>query len=271
MTNGDSFNVNDDIPSALSSSALQNKLRQLREESQRVSQLLTQKLASSQSGQNLLHIGTSLSTLPPDLHSLLTHLHPVLSAAELSEKEQLQNLQELVQAAQEIRLCERRVQHAAQCADLYADLVAAERSLQPKNADIGIMEEENEHQGDEYEGEDLGDDDPALGTYTRNVHCLVLCVCAPAHLTLSCSRAGSSCLVGTIGSYRIMFDSRATVGDRYGIHPNDAHGYIYGSYNLVFAHDAHSTRPRCRKSPVLAQVGSQDSTFGIRHDKTVGK
>jgi hypothetical protein len=58
------------IPSNLSTSALENKLRQLREESNQLNQELPKKLASSQSGQNLLHIGSSLSTLPPDLHSL---------------------------------------------------------------------------------------------------------------------------------------------------------------------------------------------------------
>jgi hypothetical protein len=87
---------------------------------------LTAKLASSQSGQNLLHIGTSLSTLPPDLHSLLTQLHPVLSSAESTEKQYLQRLERLVQCGNEIRLEERRVQHAKDCAELYQDLLAAE-------------------------------------------------------------------------------------------------------------------------------------------------
>ena len=58
-----------DVISSLSTVALDHKLRCLREISNQHSQALTQKLANSQSGQNLLHIGSSLSTLPPDLHS----------------------------------------------------------------------------------------------------------------------------------------------------------------------------------------------------------
>lgn len=120
-----------EIPvSAMSTATLESKLRKVREQSQKLSQLLTQKLASSQSGQNLLHIGTSLSTLPPDLHLLLTSLHPVLSAAEQAEKEQLQELRHVVDAAHQIRLAQRRAQHATECADLYADIVAAEQTIQ---------------------------------------------------------------------------------------------------------------------------------------------
>ena len=114
---------------AMPTSALESKLRALREKSNEHSQILTQKLASSQSGQNLLHIGTSLSTLPPDLHALLTQLHPVLSAAEATEHQQLQKLQSLVQHAIEIRSEQRRMVHASECADLYEDLVAAERDV----------------------------------------------------------------------------------------------------------------------------------------------
>ena len=114
---------------AMPTSALEAKLRLLREKSNEHSQILTQKLASSQSGQNLLHIGTSLSSLPPDLHSLLTQLHPVLSAAEATEQQQLQKLQTLVQQANKIRSEQRRTAHAADCADLYQDLLAAERDV----------------------------------------------------------------------------------------------------------------------------------------------
>jgi hypothetical protein len=115
-----------EIPTAMSTSALETKLRGLREKSNKHSQILTQKLASSQSGQNLLHIGTSLSTLPPDLHSLLTQLHPVLSSAEETEKKYLQQLQKLVKCGNEIRVEQRKVEHAKECADLYKDLLAAE-------------------------------------------------------------------------------------------------------------------------------------------------
>jgi hypothetical protein len=115
-----------DVPTAMSTSALERKLRDLREKSNKHSQILTQKLASSQSGQNLLHIGTSLSTLPPDLHSLLTQLHPVLSSAESTEKQYQQQLSRLVKCGNEIRVEHRKVDHAMECADLYQDLQAAE-------------------------------------------------------------------------------------------------------------------------------------------------
>ncbi|KAG7355783.1 protein of unknown function DUF3510 containing protein [Nitzschia inconspicua] len=117
------------VPMAMSTSALESKLRDLKDKSNKHSQLLTAKLASSQSGQNLLHIGTSLSTLPPDLHSLLTQLHPVLSSAEATEKQYLQRLERLVQCGNDIRLEERRVQHAKDCAELYQDLLAAETAV----------------------------------------------------------------------------------------------------------------------------------------------
>ena len=114
------------IATAMSTSALEIKLKDLKGKSTKHSQILTAKLASSQSGQNLLHIGTSLQTLPPDLHSLLTQLHPVLSCAESSEKEYLRRLQKLVQCGNDIRFEERRVRNAKECAGLYEDLLAAE-------------------------------------------------------------------------------------------------------------------------------------------------
>lgn len=112
--------------SPLPTSALEQKLKELREQSQQHSQELTQRLASSQSGQNLLHIGTSLSTLPPGLHSLLTAVHPVLTATEQTEKEQLEKLEELVNESQEIYRQRVRAQHAEEAADLYTDLCAVE-------------------------------------------------------------------------------------------------------------------------------------------------
>jgi hypothetical protein len=114
---------------ALPTSALEAKLRTLREKSQRHSQALTQKLATSQSGQNLLHIGTSLSTLPPDLHSLLTQLHPLLSATEGMEKTFFEILQKLVACANDIRILQRRVENARDCFQLYEDLEASERDV----------------------------------------------------------------------------------------------------------------------------------------------
>jgi hypothetical protein len=116
----------------MSTSALEAKLRQLRQASQEHSQILTQKLASSQgAGQNLLHIGTSLSTLPPDLHNLSTQLHPVfLSTVEGVERNHVLALQALVGQATAVRATGRRVTTAADAADLYADFCAAEKSVQ---------------------------------------------------------------------------------------------------------------------------------------------
>jgi hypothetical protein len=126
----------DEVITALSTVALEQKLVTLRDQSNKLSQLLTQKLATSQSGQNLLHIGSSLSSLPPDLHSLLTNLHPVLSAAESTEKQYLTNLQKLVAAANEIRLEQRRMEHAMECAEIYEDLCAAEQHVSVRKRNI---------------------------------------------------------------------------------------------------------------------------------------
>jgi hypothetical protein len=139
----------EEVITALSTAALDQKLRSLRELSNQHSQALTQKLATSQSGQNLLHIGSSLSTLPPDLHSLLTQLHPILSAAEATEKSNLASLQRLVGFGNTIRAEQRRVEHAAECADVLEDLLAAERdvkrdaSLRRGGVSVLIMDTKN--------------------------------------------------------------------------------------------------------------------------------
>lgn len=146
-----------DLPTALSTSALELKLRDLREKSNKHSQVLTAKLASSQSGQNLLHIGTSLSSLPPDLHSLLTQLHPVLSSAEATEKQYLQRLQHLVDCGNEIRIAQRKVEHAKECADQYQDLVAAElvvkRDASYRRDNIGLSTNTKQGQNEDIDGE----------------------------------------------------------------------------------------------------------------------
>jgi hypothetical protein len=139
----------DEVITALSTVALEQKLVTLRDKSNKLSQLLTQKLATSQSGQNLLHIGSSLSSLPPDLHSLLTNLHPVLSAAESTEKQYLTNLQKLVAAANEIRLEQRRTEHAIECAEIYEDLCAAEQHVSVRKRNLLQLDFDNDK-------EDLG-------------------------------------------------------------------------------------------------------------------
>ena len=118
------------ISSSLSTSGLEYRLRQLREASAQHSQILTQKLASSQSGQHLLHMGSSLSTLPPDLHNLMTQLQPFVSTVEQAETQALQKLQALVTAASKVQHQARRIQQAQAAANLYADLQAAERAVE---------------------------------------------------------------------------------------------------------------------------------------------
>ena len=121
--------IPEEIPS-MNTAALEAKLRQVRDAAQEHSQVLTQKLASSPSGQNLLHIGTSLSTLPPDLHTLLTHMHPFVNVLEGFEKDQRKALTTLVDKATAIRQDQHRVLTAERAADLYADLTSAEACIQ---------------------------------------------------------------------------------------------------------------------------------------------
>ena len=135
------------LPSALPTAALESKLKTLREQSQKHSQALTQKLATSQSGQNLLHIGTSLSTLPPDLHSLLTQLHPLLSQVEDYETSSLERLKQFVHRANEVRILQRRMQHAHECAQLYEDLLASEQTIQ-RNEQYGTVIHEKDLERD---------------------------------------------------------------------------------------------------------------------------
>jgi hypothetical protein len=119
-----------DIPSNLSTAALQHKYQQLKDQADQHGQILTQKLASSQSGQNLLHMGSSLSTLPTDLHFLLTQLHPLLQGVEHAEGNLSSKLNTICERALVIKKHQRRVIHAQECADSYEDLLAAEKIVQ---------------------------------------------------------------------------------------------------------------------------------------------
>ncbi|GAX10474.1 hypothetical protein FisN_21Lh173 [Fistulifera solaris] len=119
-----------DIPSNLSTAALQHKYQQLKDQAEQHGQILTQKLASSQSGQNLLHMGSSLSTLPTDLHFLLTQLHPLLQGVEQSEGSLSSKLNNICERALVIKKHQRRVIHAQECADSFEDLLAAEKIVQ---------------------------------------------------------------------------------------------------------------------------------------------
>jgi hypothetical protein len=113
----------------LSTTVLQQRYQQLQRCSDEHSTILTSKLASSQDGQNLLHIGTSLQSLPTDLHTLLTTIHPVVSHMEQEEATLFAQLQELVQQAQSIQHCQKLQAECHACIDLYADLLAMEQVL----------------------------------------------------------------------------------------------------------------------------------------------
>ena len=126
--------IPEEIPN-MNTSLLEAKLRQVKDAAQEHSQILTQKLASSPSGQNLLHIGTSLSTLPPDLHTLLTHMHPFVNVLEGFEKDQRKALTTLVEQATAIRQDQHRVRAAQRAADLYADLQSAEANIDEVKGD----------------------------------------------------------------------------------------------------------------------------------------
>ena len=159
----------------LSNSALEAKARQLREQSASHSQILTQKLASSQSGQNLLHMGTSLSTLPPDLHLLLQNLHPILSATETTEKQQRAQLEQIVQTRQEICHQEQRCQQAETASEIYQDLVAAERTVRRDlnwrrygSMDPDRKKGENDDDDDESEDEEEGRSTSHLYWYSKS-------------------------------------------------------------------------------------------------------
>lgn len=110
-------------------SDLESKLHALREQSNKLSQELTQRLATSESGQNLMQIGPSLSTLPPDLHSLITCIKPLLHDVEEYVEANAVELERLEQYQLNIEACSARAQHARQCVALYEDLSAGERDV----------------------------------------------------------------------------------------------------------------------------------------------
>lgn len=152
-----SFRVNhEDIAAPLSNSALEAKAKQLQQDSAKLSATLTQKLATSQSGQNLLHMGTSLSSLPPDLHSLLQNLHPILSASETTEKTVAGQLEKVAAGKKEIHKQQWRSRAALAAAETYQDLVAVEATvehdLQCRYYGIPFKHESNGKEEDEADG-----------------------------------------------------------------------------------------------------------------------
>ena len=190
--------IPEDIPN-MNTSALEMKLRQVRDAAQEHSQILTQKLASSPSGQNLLHIGTSLSTLPPDLHTLLTHMHPFVNVLEGFEQDQRKALTTLVEKATAIRQDQHRVRTAERAADLYADLTSAEACI--------------ENQG-KNETQENGTEMDAVGKFGKDA-CFVYCVFDDTILLPCCHRRlGSSSLTRTSCPRDSVFGTRFTHGTR---------------------------------------------------------
>jgi hypothetical protein len=170
-TNGDSSKINGSLANGsssstswraapMSNSTLEAKAKQLREESAKHSAVLTQKLANSDSGQNLLHIGTALSSLPPDLHSALSSLQPLTAATATSEEHQTDQLTDILKCRKEIEHQRLRCRQARNAIDVYGDLVAVETTLQqlahsssrpPPPRDQHANSSQNHHNVDENE------------------------------------------------------------------------------------------------------------------------
>ena len=186
----------------MSTGSLETKLRQVRDAAQEHSQILTQKLASSPSGQNLLHIGTSLSTLPPDLHTLLTHMHPFVNVLEGFEQDQRKALITLVEKATAIRQDQHRVRTSERAADLYADLTSAEACIQ-------------NNQGRSVDSPGATEEEGAIGTCVMTFVFCEPCILHLSHHPFPCFRRfGSCCLTGTGGSYHVVLGGRLACGTR---------------------------------------------------------
>jgi len=129
----DGITHHNNASSALNSTPyLQSRLVQLRHQSQDLSTELTKKLATSRSGQSLLHIGPSLSTLPPDLTSLLEALSPLVTQVEQYEAENRSELERLVNQGREVQCAMKKRDFSVQCAEIYSDLMGAEEVLRRK-------------------------------------------------------------------------------------------------------------------------------------------
>ena len=127
----------------LSTPLLQSKLEALEQESSQLSTTLTAKLASSPSGQSLLHIGPSLSSLPPDLETLLETLRPFVSDVNefhlCNEKE----LERIVTFGRKVEKECRRALHAKECREWFLELQAVEGVVQMMQ-DKGLQEKDSD-------------------------------------------------------------------------------------------------------------------------------
>lgn len=119
--------------SSLSTPLLNSKLSSLRTQSQTLSSNLTARLASSPSGQSLLHIGPSLSTLPPDLQMLMDSLKPMLNDVHEYQQMNQNELIRIVTAGKLIQREVRRAKVAKDCAGLLKDFGAVEHLLSEIN------------------------------------------------------------------------------------------------------------------------------------------
>ena len=136
---------------SLSTPLLNSKLNALQERSTTLSSTLTARLASSPSGQSLLHIGPSLSTLPTDLQSLLSSIEPILKqVAEYTHLNQ-QELSRIVSAGNSIKKEFRRNVNARECADLLKELTSVENIVHEsiKQGDVNGGDIEDKWEADE--------------------------------------------------------------------------------------------------------------------------
>ena len=128
-------NNNNNQPTTIATTAinstpyLQSRLSQLKTQSQNLSTELTKKLASSRSGQSLLNIGPSLSTLPPDLTSLIDALSPLLSEVSNYESTNIDELTKLVNQGKVVQCTIQKQEYAMKCSEIYNELVSAEEIL----------------------------------------------------------------------------------------------------------------------------------------------
>eukprot|EP00986_Skeletonema_menzelii_P006064 scaffold2300_cov138-Skeletonema_menzelii.AAC.1 len=150
--------------SALNSTPyLQSRLVQLRHQSQDLSTELTKKLATSRSGQSLLHIGPSLSTLPPDLTSLLEALSPLLSQVEQYESENRGELDRLVHMGREVQCAVKKREFSGQCAEIYSDLMGAEEVLRWKQV------QQKQKKSEKGAGKNKKNDESSSSRYEYNM------------------------------------------------------------------------------------------------------
>ena len=106
---------------------LQQRLSSLKAQSTNLSSELTRRLATSRSGQSLLHIGPSLSTLPPDLSSLADAITPFLDDVANYEAGNVEECERLTAQYRTIDTLLIRTKYARECSTLYDELIVAER------------------------------------------------------------------------------------------------------------------------------------------------